>query len=158
MVDSPCEYGGPEYGSPAFYERILRQLLADIKARRHEINVERVAETNEQIQIATRNELNAELLTRERTIVMLIQEALKRIKDGKFGACGMCGEQIPEKRLNSIPYAYLCVPCTKQKEKLRREREGLSAYSDLDYIDSLRDSGPRLVDQDDTEAPGRDGK
>lgn len=43
--------------------------------------------------------------------VRLIDAALARIKDGSYGLCVRCGEQIPEKRLEALPYATTCVDC-----------------------------------------------
>ncbi|RBW60197.1 TraR/DksA C4-type zinc finger protein [Ruegeria sp. A3M17] len=37
--------------------------------------------------------------------------ALTRIKDGEFGYCEDCGEEIPEGRLNLDPAASKCVSC-----------------------------------------------
>jgi DnaK suppressor protein len=38
-----------------------------------------------------------------------VQDALKRIKDGTYGRCVVCGKYIPEKRLEAIPWAARCV-------------------------------------------------
>ena len=45
--------------------------------------------------------------------VQLIDAALIRIKDGSYGLCAKCGEQIPEKRLEALPYVTTCVDCTE---------------------------------------------
>jgi DnaK suppressor protein len=34
-----------------------------------------------------------------------VQAALKRIEDGTYGKCIVCGRPIPEKRLEAIPWA-----------------------------------------------------
>lgn len=52
-------------------------------------------------------------------IMKLVQEALERIDEGEYGVCVECGEDIPEKRLELVPYAQFCVRC-----KERMEREG----------------------------------
>ena len=38
-----------------------------------------------------------------------IDAALRRIDDGTYGRCLMCGEQISEPRLRAIPWARLCI-------------------------------------------------
>jgi DnaK suppressor protein len=48
----------------------------------------------------------------------LIDAALERLKDGAFGVCQECGQEIPLKRLNVIPWAAHCVAC---QERLERE-------------------------------------
>lgn len=40
-----------------------------------------------------------------------IESALQRLKNGKFGWCVKCGEEIPRKRLDVDPTAPLCIAC-----------------------------------------------
>lgn len=46
-----------------------------------------------------------------------IDAALERIRDGSFGVCEDCGEDINLKRLEIRPVASLCVPCKEAREK-----------------------------------------
>lgn len=50
----------------------------------------------------------------------LINAALARIEVGKYGLCMKCGKQIPEPRLEYIPYAVLCVECKSADERRNR--------------------------------------
>jgi len=45
--------------------------------------------------------------------VRLIDIALKKIENGSYGICDVCGEEIPAARLNAIPYASTCVKCAE---------------------------------------------
>ena len=45
-----------------------------------------------------------------------IEDALRRIVDGTYGVCDVCGEPIPAARLKAAPSARLCVPCQKKSE------------------------------------------
>ncbi len=45
-----------------------------------------------------------------------INNALKRMKDGTYGICKYCGEEIGEKRMLARPVASACVEC---KSKLQ---------------------------------------
>ncbi|RKX83108.1 MAG: TraR/DksA family transcriptional regulator [Spirochaetes bacterium] len=47
----------------------------------------------------------------------LIDAAISRIENGKYGICMQCGKKIPKERLEAIPYALLCVECKKKEEK-----------------------------------------
>ena len=47
-----------------------------------------------------------------------IENALKRISDGKYGYCLQCGKRIPEGRLRAIPEAVLCVDCKAANERI----------------------------------------
>jgi hypothetical protein len=44
----------------------------------------------------------------------LIDAALGRLERGDFGICAECGEAIPVKRLEAIPWAAYCGPCQEQ--------------------------------------------
>ena len=46
-----------------------------------------------------------------------INQAIVRIRNGKYGVCAMCGKKIPEERLRAIPYALLCMPCKRKSER-----------------------------------------
>ena len=55
---------------------------------------------------------------RERKLIQKIDDALKKIENGTFGICEMCGEEISEERLRARPVTTLCVNCkTDQEEK-----------------------------------------
>ena len=49
----------------------------------------------------------------------LIEAAIKRIAEGKYGICEECGINIPRARLNAVPFAYLCVKCASELEQNR---------------------------------------
>jgi len=50
----------------------------------------------------------------------LIENALDRIQQGKYGLCVKCGKPIPEARLEAIPYASLCISCKESEERRNR--------------------------------------
>ena len=45
--------------------------------------------------------------------IFLIDAALTRIKEGTYGTCANCGEEIPEKRLAALPYVTTCISCAE---------------------------------------------
>lgn len=49
--------------------------------------------------------------------VLAIEAALRRIVEGGFGICISCGKGITENRLNSIPWATMCINCKVGKNK-----------------------------------------
>jgi len=57
---------------------------------------------------------------RERKLLVKIQEAIKRIDDGVFGICEVCGGLISEKRLMARPVTTLCIDCKTKQEKIER--------------------------------------
>ena len=50
----------------------------------------------------------------------MIDAALTRIKQGKYGLCMKCGKKIPHERLEALPYALMCVECKTAEEKRNR--------------------------------------
>src|ERR1700682_1320360 len=48
-----------------------------------------------------------------------IDQALERIDTGTYGRCVACGELIPAERLQAVPWAALCVPCSAKPGKSR---------------------------------------
>lgn len=68
-------------------------------------------------------EMNQEqsILVNEQALLTLVRRALKRIEEGTYGLCVDCGQPIPEKRLEALPWAARCV-----KDEERLERKNLS--------------------------------
>jgi RNA polymerase-binding protein DksA len=50
----------------------------------------------------------------------LIDSALTRIQQGKYGLCVKCGKRIPQDRLEAIPYALMCIECKTVEERRTR--------------------------------------
>jgi len=50
----------------------------------------------------------------------LIESALTRISQGKYGYCIKCEKRIPQDRLEAIPYALMCVGCKSEEERRNR--------------------------------------
>ena len=48
--------------------------------------------------------------------VRRIDNALQRIKAGEYGLCLECGIEIPEQRLQAVPYAEYCISCADKLE------------------------------------------
>lgn len=64
-------------------------------------------------------ELALTFTDRERTKLVQIDEALKRIEEGGYGECDNCMDEIGEDRLKVMPFAKLCLSC-----KIELERHG----------------------------------
>jgi len=58
--------------------------------------------------------------TQELKRLKLIESALTRIKQGKYGHCIKCGKRIPQDRLIAIPYALMCIECKTEEERRNR--------------------------------------
>jgi RNA polymerase-binding transcription factor len=53
----------------------------------------------------------------DRTILNMIDEALKRINANKYGLCANCQEEMQQKRLEAVPWAKHCVTCQEKAEQ-----------------------------------------
>jgi DnaK suppressor protein len=62
-------------------------------------------------------ELNFSLSDGERNLLMLIDEAFTRMKDGTYAVCTNCGATIGEKRLQAVPWTPFCIDCQELQEK-----------------------------------------
>lgn len=53
----------------------------------------------------------------ERTLLMAVDEALARVREGTYGLCVSCGGAVQPKRLEALPWARHCLSCQEQEEK-----------------------------------------
>jgi len=60
-----------------------------------------------------------DLATREGRFLFHIDEALERIKDGIYGRCTECNQEISRTRLEAVPHARLCIACKSKEEENR---------------------------------------
>ena len=67
--------------------------------------------------------LRGNLTATHRQTILQIDEALRRIREGLYGLCEDCGDEIPEKRLIVYPFAIRCVDCQQENER-REKHEG----------------------------------
>jgi len=68
----------------------------------------------------SRHEMELRLMTEEGNVLELIENAIQRLVDGKYGICQDCGERISEARLEARPYAVYCIKCKSAREKNNR--------------------------------------
>jgi RNA polymerase-binding transcription factor len=53
----------------------------------------------------------------DRQMLQMVDQALARMKQGKFGFCVECGEKMLPKRLEAVPWARHCIACQEREEK-----------------------------------------
>jgi RNA polymerase-binding protein DksA len=61
-------------------------------------------------------ELALGLVSNEQQVLYRIEEALKRIDEGTYGVCEVCGERIKEARIKALPFATMCISCQEKEE------------------------------------------
>lgn len=67
------------------------------------------------------------LLVNEQALLTEVKDAFKRIENGSYGQCVECGQFIPEKRLEALPWAARCI-----KDEERLEERNLSITETYD--------------------------
>jgi DnaK suppressor protein len=63
----------------------------------------------------------------EQALLSEVRAALRRIDEGTYGRCVVCGQPIPEKRLEAIPWAARCL-----KDEAQLEQRNLSEEQTYD--------------------------
>lgn len=55
------------------------------------------------------------LVANEKDLLFQIDNALERIEENRYGDCELCGKEIPEERLDFLPYATTCMECESKR-------------------------------------------
>jgi len=57
-------------------------------------------------------------LSKERVLLLrLIEAALTRMQEGKYGVCAACGSPITPRRLDALPWTQYCLRCQQTRER-----------------------------------------
>jgi DnaK suppressor protein len=90
--------------------------LARSMAERNQIAIERSADPMDETLLAAERESSARILTRDSRLLHELEAALARLRDGSYGVCLRCEEEIQPKRLKALPWASYCVSCQEKTE------------------------------------------
>lgn len=64
--------------------------------------------------------MSENLCDRENVLIKKISRALRDIKEGAYGVCNLCGEDIAIKRLKASPISRYCIVCKTEIETKAR--------------------------------------
>ena len=109
-----------------FFRRLLAQkaneLLDEAEKTVSDMTTgkENFPDPNDRATLESDRNFELRIRDRERKLLVKIQEAIKRIDDGLFGMCDVCGGPISEKRLMARPVTTLCIDCKTKQEKIER--------------------------------------
>jgi DnaK suppressor protein len=90
-------------------------LLREVSSLQASEQAERDAEANDRVDRASKLETDRVLRAlgdAEQIELAEINAALERIDQHRYGRCETCGARIPERRLEAIPEARTCLPCS----------------------------------------------
>lgn len=66
---------------------------------------------------SAQDEISSQLAEVESRELASIEKALERMREGTYGMCELCNNNIPLARLQALPYATLCIQCQREVEK-----------------------------------------
>ncbi len=95
--------------------------LAKALRNREAIAIEKSADALDEVQHAAERELAIRNLDRESQRLRQVQQALRRIKEGTYGVCLHCEEDISPKRLAAVPWTQYCIRCQQVADQSREE-------------------------------------
>lgn len=52
----------------------------------------------------------------DRQLLAMVETALQRMREGEFGECVNCGNEINPKRLEAVPWTRYCIACQEKLE------------------------------------------
>jgi RNA polymerase-binding protein DksA len=59
---------------------------------------------------------DVEVLDNENELIAKIDKALAQISAGSYGTCEECGQEIPDERLDALPFSTTCTTCASKLE------------------------------------------
>jgi len=91
--------------------------LARSLTERNQIVIERSADDFDNALASAERESSAQALSQEMVLFREVEAARHRLRDGNFGICQRCEEEIALKRLRAIPWAAYCLSCQANAEE-----------------------------------------
>ena len=95
----------------------LRSALAGDLSLLKELRSESPGDVVDAAYDSTQDEISSQLAEVESRELANIENALERMKAGKYGLCEVCNGKIPMARLNALPYATMCIECQRELER-----------------------------------------
>lgn len=100
-------------------------LMEDLHRAKEAIAVERSAdEVDMRVGLDARDMDTMRLMRTSRRLEE-VRAARRRLRNGSYGVCETCEEQIPPKRLEAVPWAAYCVTCQEMRDQQITAPQGL---------------------------------
>lgn len=103
--------------------------LLKVIMNREGIEIEKSPDALDEVQHAAERELAIRNLDRDSALLRNVRAALERVKDGSYGVCLHCEEDISMKRLNAVPWAAFCIQCQEQSD--RNQAAGQESFDEM---------------------------
>jgi DnaK suppressor protein len=98
-------------------QRELHESFERDRVAGNQLNDDGIQDLADKAASAYSKELNFSLSDTERNLLMQIDEAFVRMKNGSYAVCTNCGTTIGEKRLQAVPWTPFCIDCQELQEK-----------------------------------------
>ncbi|MCX7804013.1 MAG: TraR/DksA family transcriptional regulator [Planctomycetota bacterium] len=89
-----------------------------------ERNVVQIQDQSDMATEAAEGDMILRIVENESATIAEVKKALEKIENGTYGICEACGEPIGMARLQFLPFATLCIECTKHREMAKARDEG----------------------------------
>ncbi|MGB7189262.1 MAG: TraR/DksA family transcriptional regulator [Acidobacteriaceae bacterium] len=103
-------------------KRLLERSTLSVVEQGREAIAEDAQDTTDQAVFSYQKELLFSRGTHDHSQLGLVKRALERLKEGSFGECVECGNQIGAKRLEALPWTPYCIDCQEKRERGEMER------------------------------------
>jgi DnaK suppressor protein len=118
-----------------------REMEDEVHSRLHDSRSNAATDVRDEGEVADghiQTELRMTVLQMRTQAAVSIDEALRRLDAGKYGACAECQQEITERRLRAMPFAVRCQACEQRREEAREQagqiagrRDSLSLFPDV---------------------------
>jgi DnaK suppressor protein len=101
----------------------VQEKIRDVRAEGQGGMIHGVLDPGESSEADIQEDIEFALIQMKAETLNKIDEALARLRDGSYGYCFECGEEIAERRLRALPFAVRCKDCEEAREiAMQRER------------------------------------
>ncbi|MDQ7787286.1 MAG: TraR/DksA C4-type zinc finger protein [Thermodesulfovibrionales bacterium] len=137
VVKKPVAHPSEEERNEILRRTLLRKREEILKEARDEISKYIKGETRQLVDTALDDgdwsvvDLSEDISLRQlgihRENLQKTDEALRKFREGTYGICEDCGDEINEERLKILPFAIYCIDCQERRERFQEmeRREGL---------------------------------
>jgi RNA polymerase-binding transcription factor DksA len=105
---------------PAVIRARLEARKQELRARAHEVHADMTRATGplekdfaEQVVQMENDAVLAGLSETTAAEIAQINRALRRLEEGTYGDCAVCGQPIDERRLEALPHSDRCIRCAE---------------------------------------------
>ena len=97
-------------------ETIVRK-LSELTTESKEMETNVAQDVVDKAETSYTKEFLLSLSDADREQLLLIDEALKRLRREEFGVCQLCHQEIGRKRLEAVPWTRYCINCQEKAEE-----------------------------------------